>query len=598
MSQPNIYSPPGIKKSLYIVLGLLKKSQTVVLMFVCLLIVGAYWNSFSTPFLFDDISSIASKGELYAQDVGALYQKYGMRVVAYLTFKFNFMLHGTDIWGYHLVNLVIHTLVCFTVFILAKTIFIASTNSEDIKERDKALFFATCAAVLFAIHPLQTQAVTYIVQRITALAALFYLVSLLAYLKFRLTESFRVKSTYLVLAVVMALLAFSTKQNTFTLPIVIFFLELIIVRRAKSLALLNPFIVSYFLLGTVAMFTIALSPELISFVDNKTRETTDFSRAQYFETQLSVIALYLKMFILPFNQQVEYIYPVADGSFKNSYHYIGLYAAILIAGGVLSSRLPVVSFAILFYFIAHLVESSVIPISDVVFEHRTYLPNFALALIVAYGVNALFNKSKIAAVSVFSVLTLFFFTLTVERNSVWSDPEKLFKSELAINYDKPRIHGMLGKYYSEQGMFNLSAQSYKNAFELTGDIDEADNKAFHKKFAYFNNYIAAMRRAGNAQQAIDEIFLVMPKVNSKRYMGLIYSNLGFLYLDLGNYINCVGSFFRASKILPKLVEAKIGAAQCFDKMGDPEMAANMFKQAKQLAPKSIKVSRAIEQAGY
>ena len=90
----------------------------------------------------------------------------------------------------------------------------------------------------------------------------------------------------------------------------------------------------------------------------------------------------------------------------------------------------------------------------------------------------------------------------------------------------------------------------------------------------------------------------MPDVNSKRYMGLIYSNLGFLYMDTGNYINCIGSFFRASNILPKLVEAKIGAAQCFDKMEDKDMARQMFEQARALAPNSDKVQRVIKESGY
>ena len=181
------------------------KSGALIPLLLLLVALAAYANTFQVPFQFDDDANIAKNvlvqnpdflihPSRYCSQVhrktteGILCHYFGMRYVGYLTFGLNYAVHGLEVTGYHIVNLLIHLLnaglLYGIVLITFRTPFLRKTSGEDGQGRWIALF----AASLFAVHPVQTQAVTYIVQRFTSLATLFTLLSLFLYIRWRTAQ--------------------------------------------------------------------------------------------------------------------------------------------------------------------------------------------------------------------------------------------------------------------------------------------------------------------------------------------------------------------------------------------------------------------------
>ncbi|GAA5141961.1 hypothetical protein GCM10025767_29920 [Thalassotalea piscium] len=544
----------------------------------------AYSNSFLVPFLFDDITSIVEKQKVYIEGFSAIYQEFGQRLLVYLTFYGNYQLHQLDVWGYHLVNTCIHLISAFFVYLLTLEI-LKANQILVLKERAPLLniqWFALLVCLLFALHPLQTQAVTYIVQRTTSLAALFYIATMFSYFKFRFAEKHTHKTVMFIATFALFVLAVLTKQNTYTLPGALLVLEIIFIYPILRYSPRIPLIIGACLTVVMAI-SLLIFPEIVIALDAASKETTDFTRLAYFESQLTILVHYITLFIYPVNLQVEYIYPLADGNLLDSIGYLFAYAVAISVAFFYRRKEPILAFAIIFFFIAHAVESSFIPISDLVFEHRTYLPNLSLCLL------AIFFLQKIASKQLFTVkvVTLLIIVvlayLTYQRNEVWSDPEKLYANELKINDNKPRIYASLGDYYRLDSKHKLSADNYKKAYELTGEFNDLDNQGFDAKFGYFNNYIAALSRAGENKEAIAVTLQLLPQLKGSKFLPIIYTNLGSFYWQEKNYLHCTKYMFQAMKLKPNMIEPVIGVGKCFEEMGDKEMALHMFNKARKLS---------------
>ncbi|NTS76935.1 hypothetical protein HR060_08630 [Catenovulum sp. SM1970] len=577
-------------------LGLIKATH---LLLLTVIIICAYYNSLNVPFLFDDVSSILNKADIYKGSLNDLYSTFGQRVVAYTSFKIDYLLYEKNVTGYHATNILIHVLCCFTVYFLTFQI-VCLNNSITEKSFLNPHITSLLVALFFALHPLQTQAVTYIVQRITALAALFYLATMLAFIKFRMSS----KKIELVMwgsvIFISSLLAFYTKQNTFSLPVALFLIEVCLIKRINPVNYwkrISKLSISLFLLAVFAAFiSFYLIPDLGSYLDRATRENQSISRLEYFETQLHVLLKYIQLYFIPLGQQVEYIYSLRDGTFSTSYFTILVWGFLLTLALVSAPKHPLICFSVFFYLIAHSIESSFIPISDLVFEHRTYLPNFGLIVLSVYCL--IFIKQKftqlffvISAV----ILSLLFF-LTKERNELWSQPEQLYLNELSHNFDKPRIHGMLGKLYINKFHFDKAEESYKNAFNLAGNKGDLDTQAYYDKYAYFNNYISALKRQFKYHQAIKEVNELMPSLAKSKYYPYLLINLGFLYFEVENYHKCQFYLMKALKYETEKGQVFMGLGQCSASAGDKDMARWFFSEAKRYIPNSFKLKVAMSRA--
>ncbi|MDP2167408.1 MAG: hypothetical protein Q8J64_03645, partial [Thermodesulfovibrionales bacterium] len=382
---------------------------------IALLGLLAYSNTFDVPFQWDDKYTFI-EGNPIIKDLGyflepskaeglELYDTLKTRYVGYLTFALNYKLHGLDVRGYHIVNIAIHIinslLVYFLVVLTFRTPFLSNplflNNPPSPPFAKGGLsegnLIALFSALLFVSHPVQTEAVTYIFQRLASLCAFFYMLSLLLYIKSRLTEK-KTKYAFYAMSLFSAVLAAKTKENAFTLPLVIalyefFFFKGSINRRMLGLVplLLTMLIIPLSLTGIDKP-----AGEIISGIGPITEGYQDILRWDYLFTQFRVIPTYIRLLFLPINQNIDYDYPVYN-SFFDLEVLLSFFFLLSIFGSALylfyrskfKPDLRLISFGIFWFFITLSVESSIIPIPMVINEYRLYLPSFGAFAAAAGG---------------------------------------------------------------------------------------------------------------------------------------------------------------------------------------------------------------------
>ncbi len=196
------------------------------------IIVAIYSNSIRSPFLFDDLFSIKDNvlirlNELTFQGLmdAGLKSICANRPVANISFALNYYWGGYDVAGYHVVNIAIHMISALLLFLLLKmTLVLCRSRAAGLvlPEHIEPWLAASAAALVWAVHPTHIQSVTYLVQRMVSMAAMFYLLSMVLYVKGR-TMAGGWKWTLYGGSAVSGLLAVGTKEITVTLPFLYFY---------------------------------------------------------------------------------------------------------------------------------------------------------------------------------------------------------------------------------------------------------------------------------------------------------------------------------------------------------------------------------------
>jgi hypothetical protein len=382
---------------------------TTILALLSIIIVGTltYSNTFDASWHFDDHTAIVenySIRNLKATVLGAGLVG-GSRWIGFVTFALNYHFGKLNVFGYHLVNICIHLISAMLVYLLVLLTFRTPSLKEQPLSRHAA-FLSLAAGLIFVAHPIQTQAVTYIVQRFTSLATLFYLLSLVLFIKARLLNhegkpffSPSHLSCYLS-SLLAAFLAMKTKEITITLPAIILLCELCffspsVKALTKKFLYLLPLLLTFFIIPLsrygIGLFGISGGTfmgiaEVGDVIGDATQETAAISRNDYLLTQFNVIVTYIRLLFLPINQNLDYDYPLAHSLFAFPTFLSFLFLVMLVIVGVwIFRKSRLISFGIFWFFITLSVESSIIPIRDVIFEHRVYLPSvgFVICLTVA-----------------------------------------------------------------------------------------------------------------------------------------------------------------------------------------------------------------------
>ena len=402
-------------------------SNMVGLSLIFLLGIIIYSNSFYCSFHFDDLLRIVYNIKIRnLADVKAWWNYYPSRPVGTLTFALNYHFNQLDVWYWHLVNLIIHLINACLVWWLTLLIFSSPVlKDQPIARNKKVLAFLT--ALLFVSHPLATQSVTYIVQRLASMVAMFYLLSLVLYVKARLSNKGNIVKTLLFTgSLISAGLAMLTKENAFTLPFAIVLFELFFLRTKKLSINFKDYRVILLMgafLGVIIIIPLKFSLSIFKPIPPSYRNTYTVTPLNYLFTQFSVIVKYIQLLFLPINQNLDYDFPISNTFFeiRTLLSFVVLLSLIILA--IFSfKRYRIISFGIFWFFLTLSIESSFIPIKDVIFEHRTYLPSFGFFLILSSGIYVLlWNKYKHIAIIIFVIIISSNSYLTYERNKVWKD---------------------------------------------------------------------------------------------------------------------------------------------------------------------------------
>lgn len=426
--------------------------HAVVVAITTVLILIVYSNTFDAAFQFDDIHRITENPAIHnPENLWRVFKE--KRGLTMATFLINYAAGGTDTTGYHAVNTAIHIInsaLAYAFVLMA----LGMAGLGNTRARVVA-FFAT---LLFALHPLQTQSVTYIVQRMESLSALFSLASLIVFMKAAGTAgTVRRYALYLLVGVLFAL-AFHAKEVAFTLPALILLFDFCFVARGRLLgggverpddargpligrwplyALLSALFL-YFTFTTVipvggfsdlsseSAVTAAAPAEAAPGARQgpKIRKQFDITAGfgykditpgEYLMTQFNVIVYYMTLLVYPANQNLDYDFPITVGFFKAPLTREGTtlnypipppavsFALLLAMAGAsaftllrsLKSGSPAgraAPFFVFWFLIILSPTSSFIPIADVIFEHRLYLPSLGFFVIYALLLEGLFTR--------------------------------------------------------------------------------------------------------------------------------------------------------------------------------------------------------------
>ncbi|NWG04530.1 MAG: hypothetical protein HXY44_16880 [Syntrophaceae bacterium] len=375
------------------------------------LIVGVafviYSNTFYVPFQFDDRPNIVNNPnvqikvltwERVEQLIKNTYP-LTIRVFSYFTLALNYYFGEFDVFGYHLVNFFIHIASGgFLYWFLILTF-----QLPFLKEKYGSISYQVSlfASLIFISHPIQTQAVTYIVQRMASLAGMFYLLTMILYIKGR-SASGKARVGYFGGMVLSYLLGVFSKENVAILPLLVilyeffFFQKLDLSPRGKK--------VVFYLIGALlilgALGLILWGPRYYDDIVEgyKIRE---FTLGERVLTQFRVVLYYLTLLIYPHPSRLnlDYDFPISRTIFDPPSTFI----CILIIAGLIgysiwvAKKNPVLSYFILWYFGNLVIESSVFPL-EMVYEHRLYLPSVGpfilFSLFVVRGIEKIFRRRE------------------------------------------------------------------------------------------------------------------------------------------------------------------------------------------------------------
>ena len=359
----------------------------IIPVFILLLFSGlVFWlysDTLESPFTFDDTKKIERNPHIRVTEfspkeiVGAGLKSSKTRFIAFISFAINYYFHQYDPFGYHIVNNIVHILTGFFLYLfLNATLKTASLSSRF----DHPDLIAFLAALIWLLHPVQTQSVTYIVQRMNSMASMFFILSFWCYVKARGIESGKAKWLWFTGSALAWLLSLGCKQITVTLPFFVFLYEWFFFQDLDKNWLKRrlPFVLGIMaLLSFLALAYTGFHPleKLNHFRDYSENQFTIIQRTL---TQTRVVMHYISLLIFPHPSRLnlDYDFPISY-SLINPVSTIVSLAAILglIASGVyLAKRQRLISFCILWFFGNLVIESSVLPLA-LIFEHRLYLPS-------------------------------------------------------------------------------------------------------------------------------------------------------------------------------------------------------------------------------
>ncbi len=540
------------------------------------LAVLSYSNTFSASFHFDDEPNILEYAAV--KDLSRFWDTAGTRYMGFLSFALNYRFGRFDVFGYHLVNLAIHAtngLLVYGLITLLVRAPLAAVHRPLGAINGAWPWSARVAlmtAALFVVHPVQTQAVTYIVQRYTSLVTLFYLLAVVCYLRWRLAETRgTARHLWYVAALVSTVLAMKTKEISFTLPFMLVLIEAALFRPNgwRAWMPLLPF------LATLPIIPLSLNKGMGQAGLGFAKETLEIDRLSYLLTQFRVIVTYVRLMILPVGQNLDYDYPIAHSFWDPPVGASFLFLLGLGAAGVYllvrSPRFRLAGFGIVWFFVTLSIESSIVPIHDVIFEHRVYLASVGFLLAGSIVFIDLLGRRLIAAGLVAVVIAGTLAAATYRRNLVWENELTLWTDVVAKSPNKPRAHNNLATAYAKLGRLNDAVAEYLIALQLDPNRSETHNDlgvAYAKQGRLddaIREYAVALRlrpsdpsirynfgnaylRQGRIEEAIREYHIALERDPE---FPDIHNNLGNAYVQQGRFDDAINEYRIALKLDPE-----------------------------------------------
>ena len=509
---------------------------------ILVLAFAAYSNSFRASFQLDDahqivdnhnVRSLSNVPLFFIDPSRASYYREipGYRPVTLSTFALNYAVTKLNVSGFHAFNFVLHFLNALLVFILVNAVLKKAG-------RDDPFYLALFAAAVFAVHPIQTNAVTYISGRAVLLATFFYLLGFISFMRYRDSEQGPGPVKYFFAAAVPAfyLLGLLSKEMAVSLPASMLAYDLIFTvpgmggprRWSRALA---PYVLGAISAGAYLAVKRSLEGHFVS-------GGFDYPVTTYLMSEAKVLLMYIRLLILPINQCGDYNLPATVKPDALVLLSCALAASCLYSLYRFRKAAPAISFFGFWFFIALAPESSLVPIRDIAQEYRLYLPS--VGFIAAVSMLSWAALKRQAVRRAFAVcVTVLLILLAVNRNAVWANNYTYWGDVLKKAADPWRAHmGIANALYVDG--------RYEDAIgELTKSIEAGE--ANFQIFKAYNNIGLCYYMLGKYDKARDQFLKVAREYPS---FTQVYESLGMASFELGQYKDAARAFEEQNRRMP------------------------------------------------
>lgn len=553
-----------------------KKFIIISIIALILSAIFSYSNSFDNSFQYDDVHYIFQSEQnknLDSYKDPDLWFSFIQRAPARFTFALNYHFGEYSVRGYHAVNLLIHITASLLVFLFAGLLLNSpSINEECVRSNKK--YIQLFAAIIFAVHPIQTEAVTYIVQRMESLSFVFYISSLMFYFMFRNENDSGKKSVKFFVFVLFGLLSVMTKQTAYTLPLTILLTEIYFIRDVKGES--NRKLIYILTVILSSALIIGLSADILP------REyMSEIGRFQYMLSQFTVIPKYIFLLFIPAGQNIDHNIIVPSGFFEP-----GVIAGIFIISALIWSAFMLykkghilLSFSIAWFFAVISLRSSVLPISDLMSEHRLYpaMLGYGIFITVFFAFlnskisNFTQNKNIIPALLV--LISLIYAAATFERNKVWKDELSLWKDSLSKSPEKFRPNYNTAEAYKKAGYASAALELYLKAYAINPN-----------SYGVCNN-IGNIYSTGKNYENAEKFYIKALELNPEYPKAL--NNLANVYFKKIKYKEAEELYIKASEIDPEFIDPILNLGHLYFISEHYDMAVNRYKRVLELNPNHV-----------
>jgi len=572
-----------------------------------LLIVGIVMSSgIDGEFVFDDVKHIVNNTTIEQLDLGRIWSG-SRRPLVNLTLAVNFAMGGrSDVLPYHVTNIIIHLIATTACFLLVREV----ARMTHLAARD-GVIIAGGAALLWALHPLQTQSVTYIIQRGESMMGTAYLLAM-----FALVRGLRVEraAPWFLASIACVAAGMLCKAVIVTAPVMVLVTDWCLRRESFTTVMRSRgiwhagFFATWLLLLPTGVGQGVLAPP------PDTTATVGFgydgvSPIGYAITQSLVILHYLRLCIWPFPQVLDYAWPVA--TIADAWWAMLIVAAML--GGTIIGIMHRTIAGLIggWFFIVLAPTSSFVPIRDLAFEHRMYLPLLSVVVFVVLGVvsagrrvSGSTSAGRLAALCIVSLLAMALSIATWQRNRQYARPASLWEDVVQWNPSNLRGWLQLAAYrvLDEDAVGALEAYRGAIAVDPADAGVRADDELFTRAHL---GYAQILDGVGQRQAAIAAYETVIGReplqITANRRLAEIYTSLGMndaaieryevvrradpddvmSRMQLGALLSNALSFRRAYDVYADVYRLAPNNMEALSKLASIEIQAEQYDRAEQ-----------------
>lgn len=532
-----------------------------------IVLLEVYGPSLRGPFLFDDLYLPFTAPEFAGQPVTSWMA--GARPLLMLTFWINLRLSGLEPFPYHLLDLGLHLLTGFLVWMIVRRLLSRAGAGAPGRE-----ILSAFAAGLFLLHPVQTESVAYVASRSETLSVMFFYAAFAAFL-YRRQDAISWWESLGVVALFGA--GVITKEHVAVLPALLLLTDYFWnpgfsfqgIRRNWRL---------YLLTAAGGLLALRFVWKVLAQSDTAGFAVKELSWYQYFFTQCRVIWRYIRLFFLPYGQTIDYDLPVSRSLLEHG-ALLGLLSllALGIAAWYYRRRFPLASYGFFTFLLLLAPTSSVVPIADPIAEHRLYLPMIGLLLVVVEALRRwkIGTRALVGTLAAALVLTA---GLCYQRNRVWGDEIALWEDAVAKSPRKARAHFQLAFVYFQHGRCDAALQHYQTVAQLS-----------KPDFRLLVDWAVAYDCQGRWQEAIEKL----RQAASLSANAHVYSLMGMVYAKQGKRTEALQALETAAKLNPAYELTYVYRGNLFASANEFQAAMEDYRHALRLNPRDEAARKAL-----